>query len=72
MSGKSAIKRIISKDIKSIENNKLNDLGIFIEFDEENMLHARAIIIGPKDTIYEGGILFFKIFFPNNYPYSIS
>ena len=28
MSGKSAIKRIISKDIKSIENNKLNDLTV--------------------------------------------
>lgn len=70
MSGKSAIKRILSKDIKEIEKNKLNELGIFIEFNEENMLEAKAMIIGPKDTIYEGGILFFKIFFPNNYPYS--
>ncbi len=70
MSGKSAIKRILSKDIKEIEKNKLNDLGIFIEFNEENILEAKAMIIGPKDTIYEGGILFFKIFFPNNYPYA--
>ena len=65
-----AIKRIISKDIKSIEHNKLNEAGIFIEFDEQNMLSARAMIIGPKDSIYEGGFLFFNINFPKNYPYS--
>ena len=65
-----AIKRIVNKDIKSIEHNKLNEAGIFIEFDEQNMLSARAMIIGPKDSIYEGGFLFFYINFPKNYPYS--
>jgi ubiquitin-protein ligase len=65
-----SIKRIINKDIKSIEHNKLNEAGIFIEFNEENMLSARAMIIGPKDSIYEGGFLFFYINFPKNYPYS--
>ena len=29
-----AIKRIVNKDIKSIEYNKLNEQGIFIEFNE--------------------------------------
>lgn len=67
---KDAIKRIINKDLKEIQNMKLNDLGIHIEFDEENMLKAYAIIIGPKDTPYENGILYFKIDFPNNYPFS--
>ena len=33
---KAAIKRIINKDIKEINNNKLNDLGIYIEFNENN------------------------------------
>ena len=28
------------------------------------------MIIGPKDSIYEGGFLFFYIKFPKNYPYS--
>lgn len=65
-----AIKRIINKDIKSIEHNKLNEQGIYIEFNDENMLSARAMIIGPKDSIYEGGFLFFYINFPKNYPYS--
>jgi len=65
-----AIKRILNKDIKEIKKNKLNELGIFIEFDEENLLEAKAMIIGPEDSLYQGGVLFFKIFFPKDYPYS--
>ena len=65
-----AIKRIVNKDIKSIEHNKLNEQGIFIEFNEENLLNAKALIIGPTDSLYEGGYLFFNIDFPKNYPYS--
>lgn len=67
---KDAIKRILNKDIKEIQKMKLDDLGIHIEFDEENMLRARAIIMGPEDTPYENGILYFIIEFPNNYPFS--
>ena len=55
-----AIKRIINKDIKSIEYNKLNEQGIFIEFNEENMLNAKTLIIGPTDSLYEGGYFFFN------------
>ena len=66
-----AIKRIINKDIKSIEHNKLNEQGIYVEFNEENMLQARAMILGPKDSLYEDGYLFFYINFPKNYPFSL-
>ena len=66
---KDAIKRILNKDIKEIHKMKLDDLGIHIEFDEENMLRARAIIMGPENTPYENGILYFIIEFPNNYPF---
>ena len=65
-----AIKRIINKDLKSIEHNKLNDNGIYVEFDEENMLRARVLIVGPEGSLYEGGYFFFYITFPNNYPFS--
>ena len=65
-----AIQRIINKDLKSIEHYKLNEQGIYIEFNENNMLEAYAMIIGPKNTLYEGGYLFFNINFPKNYPYS--
>lgn len=70
MSKVSSLKRILNKDIKEIENQKLNDLGIYIQFDEENMLKAKAMITGPKGSLYEYGFLFFNIDFPNNYPYS--
>tara|TARA_Y100000996_G_C22306633_1_gene554432 strand:+ start:20 stop:724 length:705 start_codon:yes stop_codon:yes gene_type:complete len=65
-----AIKRIVNKDLKEIQKMKLDELGIHIQFNEENMLQAKAIIIGPKDTPYENGILYFKIQFPTNYPFS--
>jgi ubiquitin-protein ligase len=67
---KVAIKRILQRDIPSIQYHKLNDMGIYIEFNEENMLEAVAMIIGPKDSVYKDGVLFFNIKFPNNYPYS--
>jgi ubiquitin-protein ligase len=67
---KNAIKRIINKDIKEFNSNNLNSLGIYIEFNENNFLEAKAMIIGPKDSLYEGGFLFFNINFPKNYPYS--
>lgn len=70
MSKSSALKRILNKDIREIENQKLNDLGIYINFDEENMLQAKAMITGPKGSLYENGFLFFNITFPNNYPYA--
>ena len=70
MASKNALKRILNKDIKEIINQKLNNNGIYIVFDEENMLSAKAMIVGPKDSLYESGFLFFNIQFPKNYPYS--
>ena len=65
-----AIKRVVNKDMKEIHKMNLSELGIHIHFDEENVLKAYAIIIGPKDTPFENGILYFIIDFPNNYPFS--
>lgn len=66
----SALKRIVNKDIKEIINQKLISLGIYIHFDEDNMMKAKAMIVGPKGSLYENGFLFFNITFPKNYPYS--
>ena len=35
-------------------------MGIYIEFNEENMLEAVAMIKGPDDSVYKNGILFLK------------
>jgi ubiquitin-protein ligase len=67
---KNAIKRILNKDMKEIQKQNLNSLGIYIDFNEENILEAKAMIVGPKDSLYEGGFLFFNIQFPKNYPYA--
>ena len=67
---KQVIKRIATRDIKEMNNMDLNKLGIYINFNEENITEAYAMIIGPKNTPFENGILYFKIDFPNNYPYS--
>ena len=63
---KKVIKRIINKDLKSIQNLK----NIYVEFDESNMMKAKAIIIGPKNTRYQDSILLFEIEFTKDYPYS--
>jgi ubiquitin-conjugating enzyme E2 O len=67
---KQAVKRIATRDMKEISNMNLNDLGIYVHFNEENIMEAYALIIGPKDTPYENGILYFIINFPSNYPFS--
>jgi ubiquitin-protein ligase len=67
---KKVIQRIVKKDIPSVKEKLLNENGIFIEFDESNVLQAYALIIGPQDSVYEHGFLLFDIKFPKNYPYS--
>ena len=67
---KKAIKRIMNIDIKNISQSNLSDNGIYIKFNEENIMNAQALIIGPKDSIYENGYLIFDILFPTNYPFS--
>lgn len=67
---KDALKRIVNKDIKEIKKMELDKMGIHIHFNEDNMMKASAIIIGPKGTPYENGILYFLIEFPVNYPFS--
>lgn len=66
---KSHIKRILSKDMKSIKEHELEKNGIFIIFNEQDITEAYAMIIGPKDSCYEGGLLYFKINFPIQYPH---
>jgi ubiquitin-protein ligase len=70
MSSKKSIQRIINKDMKEIYRMNLNENGIFVNFDEDNVMKAKAMIIGPSETPFENGVLFFDISFPVNYPYS--
>ena len=69
MSGQ-ACKRIVKVDMVMVEKMELRKLGIHIAFDESDITRAYAMIVGPKDTPYEDGILYFTIKFPRDYPFS--
>lgn len=58
----------ITNDMESIHESKLD--GIFVQFDEQDITKAKAMIIGLEDTPYEYGFFFFDINFPSNYPHS--
>lgn len=62
------IKRIM-KEVEDLEKNPLHDDGIYHYFSEDNIMNMKAMIIGPKDTPYEGGFFFFNITYPNDYPF---
>ena len=62
-------KRLL-KDIKSIMKDPLHQEGIYYKHDETDMMKGYAMIVGPRDTIYENGFYFFDFIFPNDYPYS--
>ena len=67
-----AIKRICNIDIKRYNSEKeiLNKSGIFAYFNEDDIMNCKAMIIGPEDTPYSHGLLFFDIHFPYNYPFT--
>lgn len=64
-----SIHRLIS-DIKEIIKNPLTSQNIYYSHHESDMLKGYALIIGPEDTIYDGGFYFFEFNFPYDYPYS--
>jgi len=67
---KNSLMRIARNDMRSVEKMDLASLGIHVHFQEDDITKAVAIIIGPPGTPYEDGILFFRIRFPQNYPFS--
>jgi ubiquitin-conjugating enzyme E2 Z len=56
--------------MKEIRKMELSEMGIHVHFEEENIMKAIAIIVGPKGSPYENGLLYFVINFPTNYPYA--
>jgi ubiquitin-conjugating enzyme E2 Z len=63
-----SIKRI-TRDVMNIKKDPMNDIGIFIHWDEEDLHKVKALIIGPEDTPYAYGNYLFDITFSDEYPH---
>tara|TARA_Y100000389_G_scaffold116084_1_gene113262 strand:+ start:55 stop:774 length:720 start_codon:yes stop_codon:yes gene_type:complete len=63
-------KKRLLKDVVDIIKSPLESEGIYYQHSQTNMLNGYALVIGPKDTIYENGYYLFKFDFPSDYPYS--
>ena len=66
---KDTIKRLLL-DVKEMIKTPLDDQGIYYKHCEKDMLKGYAMIIGPEDSLYQGGYYFFRFEFPVNYPHS--
>lgn len=62
-----SVKRI-QNDIKLYFKSDLNDHGIYVNFNDKNILNAKALIIGPDETPYKNGFYFFDINYTEKYP----
>ena len=63
--------KIISQEYKQLNRSPFVNLGITVGlFNEDDMFKWKCTILGPKDTIYKGGLFYIKIIFPNDYPNS--
>ena len=62
-----AIKRI-TKDIRDIYKNPLNENKIYIHYDDENIFKMYCLIIGTENTPYEDGFYLFDFTFTEEYP----
>lgn len=69
MATKLALKRLL-KDVSDIYKNPLTEEGIYYKHNETDMMRGHAMIIGPKDTLYQDGVYLFEFVFPKNYPHS--
>ena len=57
----------IRKELEMIKNDPPSNCSAGP--DDDNIYCWTATIIGPTETVYEGGIFFLTIEFPENYPY---
>ena len=56
------------KDVREMMTSP--ESGIYYKHSETDMMCGYALIIGPQDSLYEGGYYFYKFKFPHDYPHS--
>ena len=55
-----SVKRLM-RDYKYVKNENLEEQGLYCIMNEENIYEIKAMVVGPKDTPYEGGFYFFLL-----------
>eukprot|EP00823_Brevimastigomonas_motovehiculus_P002463 TRINITY_DN1501_c0_g1_i1.p1 TRINITY_DN1501_c0_g1~~TRINITY_DN1501_c0_g1_i1.p1 ORF type:complete len:204 (+),score=35.23 TRINITY_DN1501_c0_g1_i1:58-669(+) len=68
MSSSATFLQRIKKEFKDVSASK--DSGITGELVNDDMLHWKGSITGPKGTPYEGGVFVVDIEIPKNYPFT--
>jgi ubiquitin-protein ligase len=58
----------IMKEMTLFHKNKPD--GVYICYNEDNLMKFKAMIIGPEDTPYQYGYYFFEFSIPHDYPFS--
>ena len=58
--------RRLVKDLKKIQDDSYDSISAIP--DEDNILNWTAIICGPEDTDWEGGVFKLKMTFSDQYP----
>lgn len=58
--------KVIMKNYEIFKNDPVN--GVSIGINEDDIFNWDVVIIGPKDSPYEGGLFTAKITFPENFP----
>ena len=62
------VKRLLH-DVKTIYKSPLHDNGIYYSHDQNDILKGYALIIGPRDTVYDSGCYLFEFHYPTDYPF---
>ena len=63
------LKRIM-KEYFDLNKNPIVNCGITVGlFDKNDIRKWKVTIFGPKDTSYRGGLFFFSVIFPEEYPF---
>ena len=61
-------KKRILKEMKELTQDEYSNITAG-PIDDNNVYKWSASIIGPKDSVYEGGVFILHIDFPQNYPF---
>ncbi len=69
MAGLASVPKRLPIEIAAAQSETMRAAGIYYWFDESNLRHGKAMIIGPAGTPYECCPLFFELVMPDNYPF---